>query len=678
MKTDAEKYLIITSALPYANGPIHIGHLVEYIQTDIYSRYKKMSSDRTTLYFCADDTHGAPIMIRANQEKITPEELIARYQKEHLEDFAAFNIVFDNYHSTNSDENRQIAEEIFSKLKSTGSIVEREVERSYCEHDGMFLPDRYVRGACPRCSAADQYGDLCEKCGAHYDPTDLIEPRCSICSSAPTLKSSVHYFFRVADYEARLREFIDSGAIGATLANYLRGWIEEGLRDWDISRDGPYFGFLIPGERDKYFYVWLDAPIGYISASKNWADKNGVDIDRLWRSSDTRIEHFIGKDIIYFHTLFWIPLLTGSGYSTPSKIWTHGFLTVNGEKMSKSKGTFITARDYLKHLDPEYLRYYYASKLKNGIDDIDLNLDDFMTRVNADMVNKIANLGSRVISIFNRTKTLNNRVGKMDLVGQALIEKILSAKPSIERLYDEIDFAAVTRQIARLADEANRYIDQAAPWELGDDIERLREVLSAGVNAFRLIMIYLAPIAPAMASKSERILKVDKFRWSDLSTILENHSIGAFERLADRIGAKRIDALTRDLSASPSDAREKKARGEDSPADSEPIGIEDFSKIELRVAKIIEAEPIPKSDRLLKLTLDLGSERRVVVAGIGSARAPADLIDKRIVALTNLKPRSICGVMSHGMALAASEPGSGRLGLVTIDDPSFEPGARVS
>ena len=401
--------MVITAALPYANGSIHIGHLVEYIQADIFVRFQKMNR-RDCRYFCADDTHGAPIMIRAKKEGVKPEDIIERYHKEHQEDFSDFLIEFDNYHSTNSEENRILAEEIYTKLRESNHIDRREIDQTFCEKDNMFLPDRFIKGTCPKCGAEDQYGDVCESCGTHYDPTDLKDPKCAICQTPPIRKKSIHLFFQVGHFQDTLDKFMESGALQNEVKNFLTTWLKEGLKDWDISRDGPYFGFQIHDEVNKYFYVWLDAPIGYISSTQNWAKRTNADFEELWRNGDTEIHHFIGKDIVYFHTLFWIPMLKAAGFKMPNKIHVHGFLTVNGEKMSKTKGTFINARTYLDYLDPEYLRYYYASKLKNSVGDLDLSFQDFANRVNAEMVNKIANLGSRTISMFNKNKALNNRL----------------------------------------------------------------------------------------------------------------------------------------------------------------------------------------------------------------------------------------------------------------------------
>lgn len=673
------EYLVVTSALPYANGSIHLGHLVEYIQTDIFVRYHKMRGEQKTLYFCADDTHGAPIMIRARNEGITPEALVARYHVEHLADFTTFGIAFDNYHSTNSVENREISEEIYLALKAKGHIVSRDVEQAYCEHDGMFLPDRFVRGVCPKCGADDQYGDACEKCGAHYAPTELKEPKCSLCGAPPTRRSSPHFFFRVADYATTLEAYMKTDALQPEVKNFMATWMKDGLREWDISRDGPYFGFKIPGEEDKYFYVWLDAPIGYIASARHWAERHGVPLDDLWRSDKAEIHHFIGKDIVYFHTLFWIPTLTGSGFSVPSKIHVHGFLTINGEKMSKSKGTFINARDFADHLPPEYLRYYYATKLKNAVDDVDLSLDDFVFRVNAELVNKIANLGSRTVSILNKNAALENRLANVAPGERAMLDAMRAAGEEVGAHYAACDFNLALQRIARLADTANEFIDQAKPWELADDPDRLREVLTAGINAFRLIALYLKPVTPEFAAKAERILNVDPFVWSDHTRLLTDHTVGAFERLADRVDKKAVAALmdtARHKGEEPPQKREEKKNvTEETKTDDRFIEFDDFAKVDLRTAKVLAAEKVEGADKLLKLTIDVGTEERTLVAGIAQHYAPETIVGKTIVIVANLKPRKLRGVTSQGMMLAVND--GDRLTFVAPSD-DMPAGLRIS
>ncbi|VAX25576.1 Methionyl-tRNA synthetase [hydrothermal vent metagenome] len=663
--------MIVTSALPYANGSIHLGHLVEYIQTDIFVRFQKMAGVKC-LFFCADDTHGAPIMIRAKSEGTTPEKIIDRYHLEHQRDFADFHIEFDNYHSTNSEENRLLSEEIFLKLKKAGHITTRDVEQAYCEHDKMFLPDRFVRGVCPKCGAEDQYGDVCESCGSHYSSTELKNPRCSICGAKPVRKVSDHYFFRVSAFEETLNEFIESGALQPEVKNFLATWMKEGLKDWDISRDGPYFGFKIPGEESKFFYVWLDAPVGYISSTKNWVGKKPEerDFDALWRSGDAQIHHFIGKDIVYFHTLFWIPMLKGSGFKLPHKIHVHGFLTVNGEKMSKTKGTFINARTYLDQLDPEYLRYYYASKLKNSVDDLDLSFQDFVFRVNAELVNKVANLGSRVISILNKNKEFENRIEHVHESGRQMIIDMLKAADGIAADYGACDFGLAIKKIMRLTDAANTYIDQAKPWELKNDPQKLQEVLAAGINAFRLITLYLKPVVPRFAGKVEKILKIDPLKWDDSQEWMTHHTIGKFERLAERIDIKSTEKIV-EVTRKQASVKEKTKSKEDEGL----IEFEDFTKIKLKTAKVIEASKVEKADKLLKLTVDLGDERRTLVAGIAKNYEPDEMIGKTVVIVSNLKPRKIMGIESNGMVLAVSDGDTLKL---IGPDGDVAPGLKVS
>jgi methionyl-tRNA synthetase len=533
--------IVVTSALPYANGPIHIGHLVEYLQTDIWVRFQKMCGNQC-LYFCADDTHGTPVMISARAQSITPEELINRMHKEHEADFDGFHIEFDNYYTTHSPENKDFSELIFNSLNEAGSIAKRNVEQAYCENCKMSLPDRYIRGACPKCGAEDQYGDSCEICSGTHRPTDLINPYCATCRSKPTVRTSEHYFFKLADYQQKLKGLIAAGYTQKSVANKLDEWFKAGLKDWDISRDGPYFGFKIPGEENKFFYVWLDAPIGYMASAKNYCDKNSLDFDKLWNSDEYELYHFIGKDIMYFHALFWPAMLIGSGFKTPNRLFVHGFLTVNGEKMSKSRGTFIKASTYLKHLDPEYLRYYYASKLTDTIDDIDLSTEDFINKINSNLVGKLANLASRSGPML--AKKLDSLLGRLDEQGSKLINKLTAEKTQIAENYENLKYAAVVRTIAALADEANRYVEQNQPWAtIKTDLEKTRTTLTAVINASRILTIYLKPILPKYAEKVEKFLNVDKLKFADTETVLENHKINEFERLAERIDEKQVNAM---------------------------------------------------------------------------------------------------------------------------------------
>ncbi len=670
--------IAVTSALPYANGPIHLGHLVEYLQTDIWVRFQKMCGNEC-LYFCADDTHGTPIMISARKAGIDPEELIGQMQKEHKADFDGFHIEFDNYYSTHSPENKHFSELIFNRLNEAGSIVTRDVEQTYCESCQMALPDRFVRGVCPKCKAEHQYGDSCEVCGGTYRPSDLINPYCATCQARPTLKTSEHYFFKLADYEPQLRDLITQGHTQKSVANKLNEWFQAGLKDWDISRDGPYFGFKIPGEESKYFYVWLDAPIGYMASAKNYCDKNNLDFDTLWPgagstpsdSGDYELYHFIGKDIMYFHALFWPAMLIGAGIKTAEKLFIHGFLTVNGEKMSKSRGTFIRASTYLNYLNPEYLRYYYAGKLSDSIDDIDLKFEDFINKINSDVVGKFANLASRSGPML--TRKLDAQLGSLDTQGRELIDTLAAAKDGIIRDFENLRYAAAVRSIVALADEANRYVEQNQPWvTIKTDPEKTRTVLTATINAVRILTIYLKPIMPKYAEKVEQFLGIEPLSFSDTDTVLENHPINNFERLAERIDEKKVNAMV----------EESKEAQAPQPAASpaEPFKpectIDDFAKIDLRIAKVLKAESVEGADRLLRLVLDVGGGiEKNVFAGIATAYQPEQLTGKMVVFLANLKPRKMKFGVSEGMILASGTGGK-EIFMLTAD-PGAQPGQEI-
>jgi methionyl-tRNA synthetase len=678
--------IIVTSALPYANGPIHIGHLVEYLQTDIWVRFQKMCG-HTCLYFCADDTHGTPIMISARAAGINPETLIEQMHKQHTADFDSFHIKFDNYYTTHSPENKQFSELIFNRLNEAGSIIKRDVEQTYCQKCKMPLPDRFVRGTCPRCKAQDQYGDSCEVCSAIYRPSELINPFCATCKTTPVLKTSEHYFFKLADYEKRLKDLIAGGYIQQSVANKLDEWFKAGLKDWDISRDGPYFGFKIPGEKDKFFYVWLDAPIGYMASAKNYCDRNGLDFDKLWDSKEYELYHFIGKDIMYFHALFWPAMLIGSGFKTADKLFVHGFLTVNGEKMSKSRGTFINANTYLKHLNPEYLRYYYASKLSDGIDDIDLNTEDFINKINSDLVGKFANLASRSGPMLK--EKLGGRLGRLDKAGAELVARFAGAKENIIENFENLKFAAAVRIITALADEANRYVEQNQPWgTIKNDPDKTREILTAVINAVRILTIYLKPILPKYAEKVERFLNIKELSFTDVNAVLEDHEINDFQRLFERIDTKQVSAMmdeSKEMQGSrPATARSAVTSASGAAAgqiqSAEPFksecSIEDFAKIDLRIARVIKAEAVTGADKLLSLVLDVGGLQKTCMAAIAQAYKPETLTGKTVIYLANLKPRQMKFGLSEGMILAAGTGGKD-IFMLTADDGA-KPGQKVS
>jgi methionyl-tRNA synthetase len=669
------RHLLVTSALPYANGSIHLGHLVEYIQTDIWVRFQKMQGHEA-IYVCADDAHGTPIMLRAQNEGITPEELIARTDREHRADFADFYIGFDNYHSTHSVENRELAETIYTRLKKAGHIHNRIIKQAYDPEKQMFLPDRFIKGECPRCGAADQYGDNCEVCGATYSPTELKNPVSVVSGATPIEKESEHYFFKLGDFEAMLQKWTQGKHTQPEIANKLNEWFDAGLQDWDISRDAPYFGFEIPDAPGKYFYVWLDAPIGYMASFKNYCDRHNLDFDAWWgKQSQHDVFHFIGKDIAYFHTLFWPAMLAGSGFRTPTAVFCHGFLTVNGQKMSKSRGTFITARTYLDQLNPEYLRYYFAAKLGNGIDDIDLNLDDFQQRVNSDLVGKVVNIASRCAGFINK-----KFAGKLanECVEPELYATFSEARSRIADMYENREFSHAVREIMTLADHANQYIDTKKPWVLAKQEgkeQEVQDVCSVGLNLFRVLVTYLKPVLPKLAEASEAFLNIKPLMWNDVSTPLTNHSINKFKPLMTRVEKDKVDAM---IEASKENLRttapQNPAATQVDPL-AEPIEFEDFAKVDLRIARIIKAEHVEGADKLLRLTLDIGNETRNVFAGIKSAYQPEDLEGKLTVMVANLKPRKMRFGISEGMVLAAG-PGGKDLWVLHPDDGA-QPGMRV-
>ena len=676
--------ILITSALPYANGSIHLGHLVEYIQTDIWARFQKLRGHECH-YVCADDAHGTPIMLRARSEGIEPEELIKRVWQEHTEDFAGFHIGFDNYHSTHSEENRYCATLIYERNRDAGHIARRTISQAYDPEAQMFLPDRFIKGTCPKCGAEDQYGDNCEVCGATYAPTELKNPVSAVSGATPEERDSEHLFFRLADFEKTLQDWHKAGHVQAEMANKLDEWFEAGLADWDISRDAPYFGFEIPDAPGKYFYVWLDAPIGYMASFRQLCDRTGLDFDTYWGAdSQAELYHFIGKDIIYFHALFWPAMLHGAGFRMPTAVWAHGFLTVDGAKMSKSRGTFIKARTYLKHLNPEYLRYYFAAKLSSRIDDLDLNLDDFVQRVNSDLVGKVVNIASRCAGFINKrfAGRLSEAMDQPDLY-----QTFVDAGDEIAALYERREFGRAVREIMALADLANQYIDEKAPWVLakqeGRDAE-LHAVCSMGINLFRVLIGYLKPVLPLMAAQAEAFLKVEPMTWYSQSAPLLDHAIDKFKPLMTRVERDRIEAMIEDsredlAAEAKATSKGRPAQAADTPLTRDPIAetieFEDFAKLDLRIARIARAEHVEGADKLLRLTLDLGGETRNVFAGIKSAYAPEDLEGRLTVMVANLAPRKMRFGVSEGMVLAAG-PGGKELFLLG-PDMGAQPGMRV-
>ena len=711
-----KRSLLVTSALPYANGAIHLGHLVEYIQTDIWVRFQKLIGNNAT-YVCADDTHGTPIMLRAQNEGIAPEALIARVHNEHLRDFTGFNIAFDLYHSTHSDENRECAETIYRNLREAGLIDVREIEQYYDTEKGMFLPDRFIKGTCPKCGADDQYGDNCEACGAAYTPSELKNPRSAVSGSVPVLKPSQHYFFKLSDPRCQqfLRDFTRSAPNGIPVlqheaANKMQEWLGEAgenkLSDWDISRDAPYFGFAIPDAPGKYFYVWLDAPIGYMGAFKALAKKEGLDFDSYWKpDAKTELIHFIGKDILYFHALFWPAMLHEGGFRVPTRICAHGFLTVDGAKMSKSRGTFITAESYLQQkLNPEWLRYYFASKLNGTMEDIDLNLDDFIAKVNSDLVGKYVNIASRCAGFIK--KQFEGALGNTD---RTVFDRIITDAALIEitAAMEARDSARAMRQIMHLADEANLYVNDQQPWLLAKDPEQraqLHIVASTALNLFRSLTVLLKPVLPALATQVENFFNAPPLTWADARQPLSaGHRINDYAHLMNRIERPMVDALiaanAQSLQAIDAPKAEKSVdkksdKKANNTVNQQPetqvntgnahISIDDFAKVDLRIAKIVNAEHVEGADKLIRLQLDIGETEndqpkyRQVFAGIKSAYDPAQLIGRLTVMVANLAPRKMKFGMSEGMVLAASDTDGQTAGLYILSpDTGAQPGMRV-
>jgi methionyl-tRNA synthetase len=666
-----KRKMLVTSALPYANGHLHLGHLVEHIQTDVWVRTHKMLGIEC-ISVCGDDAHGTPIMLKAEQMGITPEALTAQIKSSHESDFKAFAIDYDCYHTTHSPENQILASAIYEQLQAGGDIVKKTIRQAFDPEKKMFLPDRYVKGTCPKCSAKDQYGDNCEVCGATYSPTDLIDPVSAISGARPIEKDSEHYFFDLPKYETLLKEWTKNGHLQIEVANKLDEWFEAGLKQWDISRDAPYFGFPIPGAQDKYFYVWLDAPIGYMASFKKYCDEHGVDFAEFWnKDSKTELYHFVGKDIVYFHALFWPALLAASGHRMPTAVFTHGFLTVDGQKMSKSRGTFLEARSYLAHLNPEYLRYYFAAKLNGRVDDLDLNFEDFTNRVNADLVGKVVNIASRCAGFIN--KRFDNQLSA-SLCEPQLYADLLAAREAVVESFIARDYARAVRQIMDCADKVNQYIDANKPWVLAKETDRLPEVhaiCTMGINLFRILITYLKPVLPMMAQAAEQFLNCEPLTWDSINNPLLNHKIAAFQPLMVRVEKDKIDAMfaqTKEpLMTAPVVENKSEVEGD-------TISIDEFAKVDLRIAKIVAAEPVDGADKLLRLSLDLGDSQKQVFAGIKSAYAPEDLVGRLTVMVANLAPRTMRFGVSEGMVLAA---GDGKGIFLLQPDAGALPGMKV-
>ncbi|MDC9714462.1 MAG: methionine--tRNA ligase [Gammaproteobacteria bacterium] len=666
----SNRKILVTSALPYANGEIHLGHLLEYIQTDIWVRFQKMMGNEC-YFVCADDAHGTPIMLKANELGITPEALIEGVSERHQADFRAFSIGFSQYHSTHSQENKEISAGIYNKLNDAGFIKTRIISQAFDPKKQMFLPDRFIKGDCPKCGASDQYGDNCEACGATYLPTELKNAKSAISGATPITKDSQHYFFDLPQFEAQLQEWTQAGHLQGEISNKLAEWFEQGLQQWDISRDAPYFGFQIPGVENKYFYVWLDAPIGYMASFKKLCTDTGLDFDEYFnKDSTTELYHFIGKDIVYFHALFWPAMLMGADYRTPNAIFAHGFLTVNGQKMSKSRGTFIQARTYLESLNPEYLRYYYAYKLSAKIDDIDLNLEDFKQRVNSDLVGKVVNIASRsagfVVKKFNKTLSAY-------AVEPQLYQEFVDQGGQIAKLYEARNYNQAMREIMKLADKANQYIDEHKPWQLikeeGKEAQ-VHDVASLAINLFRVLMTYLKPVLPVMAEQAEAFLNIDSLNWGNIKHPLTKHQINKFKPLMLRVEDTQINQV---IEASKQSIQTTEPEKEE---DDSMIQIDDFTKIDLRIAKIVKAQAVEGADKLLQLTLDIGEEStRNVFAGIKAHYNLEDLEGRLTVMVANLAPRKMKFGISEGMVLAA---GDGKSLHILSPDSGAQAGMKIS
>ena len=660
--------ILVSSALPYANGRIHMGHLVEYIQSDIWVRFQKLRG-HDCIYVCAADAHGTPIMIKARQEGIPPEDLVTRVAAEQEQDLREFGVDFDNFHTTHSPENEQLVQRMYKALRDADHVYTKTIEQAYDEREGMFLPDRFVRGTCPRCKSEDQYGDACEVCGATYTPRDLVNPTSVLSGSTPVWRESEHYFFRLSAFGDRLRRWMKVAGLHQNITSKLEEWFGAGLQDWDISRDAPYFGFRIPGTEDKYFYVWLDAPVGYLASFLHLCNsREDLDFEEYWREgSEAEVYHFIGKDLVYFHTLFWPAVLEGSGFRKPTSVFAHGFLTINGKKMSKARGTFINARTYLDFLQPSYLRYYYASKLSPAMDDIDLSLEDFAAKVNSDLVGKLVNIPSRCAGFIS--KRFDGRLSA-ELDDPALFEEFADASTAIAELYEQREFGKAIRSIMALAEQANRYIDDKKPWQMAKDdalADGVQAVCTQGLNLFRTLMIYLSPVLPTVAADAERLFGEQGWTWDQATMPLLGTGINPYEALLTRVESTKVEEM---VEAS----RESTQQAAATPAP-ETISIDDFVKVDLRIARIVAAEGVEGADKLLRLTLDLGEEKRQVFAGIKAAYRPEDLVGRLVVAVANLAPRKMRFGVSEGMVLAAG-PGGSEIFLLSADSGAV-PGMRV-
>lgn len=677
----AKRKILVTNALPYANGPLHLGHMVGYIQADIWVRLQKMLG-HDCVYICGSDSHGTPIMIQAEKLGVAPEVMIEDIRKDHEKDFAAFAIDFDNYYTTHSIENKTLVETIFKKQLAAGNIVKHTITQLFDPAKNMFLPDRYIKGECPNCGAKDQYGDNCEVCGATYSPTDLKNPYSTLSGAKPIEKESEHYFFKLQNYENFLKEWTRRGHLQVEVSNKLDEWFKDGLREWDISRDAPYFGFNIPGEENKFFYVWLDAPVGYMASFKNLCEKNAsLSFEEYWgKESLVELYHFIGKDIIYFHALFWPAILAGAQFRTPTAIFANGFLTIDGQKMSKSRGTFIKARTYLEFLPPEYLRYYFAAKLSDRIEDLDINFDDFTQRINSDLVGKFINIASRSASFISK-----HFAGKLSstCADPALYDAFVAAGDDIAEKWNTLQYSHAIRQIMALADKANQYVDEQKPWSLIKEEKnkaQVQAICTMAINLFRILMVYLKPVLPRTAKEVEQFLNISPLSWEDRKVALLNHTINEYKPLLNRIDPKQIEEMKMSLQESEkkvADAAKPeapKAKATET-TQSEYISIDDFSKVDLRIATVLEADAVEGADKLLRLKVDVGNGARQIFAGIKSAYQPQDLIGRQVVIVANLAPRKMRFGLSEGMVIVAGGD-SGEL-LIVSPDQGAKPGMKV-